>query len=166
MQRIRKSGMTALAPLALGIVLLAGCETTGSSQRINLINYAPVIDVKGQGYDVATYYNDLEECRVLGMRVQATYDEQRRREQQEQAQAALVGAVIGAAVGHGVAQHNDNHAGRGATTGALAGAAIGAGTSPVDYDHTLAKFGPTAVVDRCMSDRGYRILSAEGLGGG
>ena len=165
MQRSNRSKFAVLAPLAAGLVLLAGCQSTGP-QRINIVQYAPVIDVKGQGYDVATYYNDLEECRYLGMRVQATYEEQRSREQQAQAQAAVIGALVGAAAGHGLAQHNDNHAGRGATAGALAGAAIGASTSPVDYGHTMAKFGPTAVVDRCMSDRGYKILSAEGYGGG
>ena len=165
MNRRGKSRASALGALAAGITLLAACQTTGT-ERINLVNYAPVIDVKGQGYDVATYYNDLEECRVLGMRVQMTYEEQRRREQEAQTQAAIVGAIVGAAVGHGLAQHNDGHAGRGATAGALAGGAIGAGTSPVDYSHTMAKFGPTAVVDRCMNDRGYKILSAEGYGGG
>ena len=165
MKRLKRYRILGLAPLAAGLVMLAGCGTTGS-QRINIVNYAPVIDVKGQGYDLATYYNDLDECRVLGMKVQMAYEEQRQREQDAQAQAAIVGALVGAAVGHGLAQHNDNHAGRGATTGAVAGAAIGASTSPVDYSHTMAKFGPTAVVDRCMSDRGYRILSAEGYGGG
>ena len=164
MKRLKRYRMSGLAPLAAGLVLLAGCGT--GAERINIVHYAPVIDVKGQGYDLATYHNDLDECRVLGMKVQMAYEDQRRREQEAQAQAAIVGALVGAAVGHGLAQHNDNHAGRGATVGALAGAAVGSDTSPVDYSHTMAKFGPTAVVDRCMSDRGYRILSAEGYGGG
>ena len=154
-----------LAPLAAGVVSLASQAASGSDS-ISILHYTPVIDVKGQGYDVATYYNDLEECRVLGMRVQMTYQEQRRQEQEAQAQSAIVGALLGAAVGHGIAQHNDNHAGRGATAGAFAGAALGADSSPVDYSRTMAKFGPTAIVDRCMTDRGYKILSLEGFGGG
>lgn len=35
-------------------------------------HYAPVIDVKGQGYDNATYLLDLYECRELGVKIQAT----------------------------------------------------------------------------------------------
>ena len=158
--------LSSLAPLAAGFVLMAGCAADGPSERLNISNYAPVIDVKGQGYDTATYYNDLEECRQLGMRVQATYAEQRKREREAQAQSALVGALLGAAAGHGLAQNNDVHAGRGATAGALVGASIGADSSQVDYGRTLAKFGPTAVVDKCMTDRGYKILSLEGFGGG
>ena len=165
MTRLKKYRKSALAPLAAGIVMLAGFGASGT-ESINLVHYAPVIDVKGQGYDVATYYNDLEECRVLGMRVQMNYQHQRQQEQSARTQATIVGALLGAAVGHGIAQHNDNHAGRGATAGALAGAAYGSSGSPVDYSRTMAKFGPTAVVDRCMTDRGYKILSLEGYGGG
>ena len=165
MKRRNLNRISALASLAAGLVFLAGCQATGS-QRYNLAQYAPVIDVKGHGYDVATYYNDLEECRVLGMRVQMNYEEQRRKEQAARNQAAVVGAVAGAVVGHVVGDHNDYHVGRSTTAGAATGALIGAESSPVDLDRTMAKFGPTAIVDRCMSDRGYTILSAEGFGGG
>ena len=35
-----------------------------------------------------------------------------------------------------------------------------------DYDRLFVKFGPTAVVDKCLANRGYAILSREGYGGG
>jgi hypothetical protein len=40
-----------------------------------------VIDVKGQGYDNATYLLDLYEYRELGVKIQATYEAQRKKEQ-------------------------------------------------------------------------------------
>lgn len=157
----------AIASLMAGAALLAGCQT---GEKINIATYAPVIDVKGQGYDQATYHNDLQECRDLGLRVQATYEEQRKKEQSDRNQRAFLGAALGAAAGHALGQHNEWHPGRtattGAVTGAVTGAAVGGATAGVDYGRTLTKFGPTAIVDRCMTDRGYKILSAEGFGGG
>lgn len=147
-------------------ILLAGCAT--ESRRIELSTYAPVIDVKGQGYDVMTYHVDLDECRMLGMRVQATYNAQREKEIKDAQTNAFLGALAGAVIGSAVGSNNDYHSGRTATAGAIYGAAIGGAESAdkIDYSHTIAKFGPTAVVDRCMRDRGYKILSAEGFGGG
>ena len=160
--RVRAS---AIASVMAGVMLLAGCGSA-TTESINLAGYAPVIDVKGQGYDQATYLVDLQECRDLGMRVQATYAEQRKREQEDQRTRAFAGALIGAVAGHAIGDHNDYHTGRLTTAGALTGASIGASTGAVDYTRTLAKFGPTAIVDRCMTDRGYKVLSAEGFGGG
>ena len=46
---------------------IVGCAQ--DSARIDLKTYAPVIDVKGHGYDQADYARDLDECRTLGVRV-------------------------------------------------------------------------------------------------
>ena len=64
----------------LSIMLLSGRQTV-ESQRIEIASYAPVIDVKGQGYDNATYLLDLYEYRELGVKIQATYEAQRKKEQ-------------------------------------------------------------------------------------
>ena len=63
--------------IAISLLVVAGCAT--ESETINLTLYAPVIDIKGQGYDASIYYQDLDECRMLGMRVQATYKAQRKK---------------------------------------------------------------------------------------
>ncbi|MDB2391377.1 YMGG-like glycine zipper-containing protein [Alphaproteobacteria bacterium] len=148
------------------LLTMAGCASESAS--IDISSYAPVIDVKGQGYDVPTYYQDLDECRMLGMRVQATYEAQRKKEIEDAQKSALIGALAGAVIGQVVGDTNEYHTGRSATAGAIYGGAVGGamGADRIDYSHTIAKFGPTGVVDRCMNDRGYRILSAEGFGGG
>ena len=145
---------------------IVGCAQ--DSARIDLKTYAPVIDVKGHGYDQADYARDLDECRTLGVRVQAQYEAQQRKEREDAMTAAFVGALAGAVVGHAVGDSNDYHTGRSATAGALYGGAIGGavGADNLDYTRDITKFGPTVIVDRCMTDRGYRILSVEGLGGG
>ena len=66
--------------ILLSIMLLSGRQTV-ESQRIEVASYAPVIDVKGQGYDNATYLLDLHECRELGVKIQATYKAQCKKEQ-------------------------------------------------------------------------------------
>ncbi len=145
-------------------MLIGGCSAI-ESPRMNLNTYAPVIDVAGNNYDPGTYNNDLAACRQLGITVQARYDEQRQSEQKQAAQTALLGAAAGAVLGSVLGSGRNNTA---VTTGALYGGALGAavGVEGIDYSRTLAKFGPTGIVDRCMTDRGYKILSAEGYGGG
>ena len=154
------------AVMTAALVSIAACGT--QSRRIDLNSYAPVIDVKGQGHDLAAYQQDLQDCRMLGMVAQAKYDAQREQELEEAKEAAIIGTLAGAILGHAVGSHNDYHTGRLATAGAAYGAAIGAGVGAenVDYNRTLVKFGPTGLVDRCLRDCGYRILSAGGYGGG
>jgi surface antigen len=152
--------------VAAAAIAISGCAT--QSATIDLATYAPVIDVKGQGYDMAVYNNDLDECRMLGLRVQSAYKEQQKREREDAQKSAIFGALAGAFVGSAIGDNNNYHSGRSATAGAVYGGAIGAavGANNMDYGHTITKFGPTAIVDRCMVDRGYKILSAEGYGGG
>lgn len=158
-------------PLCMAVVLTALSALVGCAQdsaRMDLTTYAPVIDVKGQGYDMADYKQDLDECRILGVRVQAAYEAQQKKEREDAAKSAFVGALAGAVIGHAVGDSNDYHTGRSATAGALYGGAIGGavGAENLDYTRDITKFGPTSIVDRCMTDRGYKILSAEGFGGG
>lgn len=149
----------------MAVVMLTGCQTTNT---IDLASYAPVIDLKGQGQDEAIYWQDLHECRELGQKVQKTYQEQRKKEQEQALATAFIGALAGAAIGDTVGRRNNVHTGNTATAVALTGLTVGAqlGADQVDYSRLLAKFGPTAVVDRCLAGRGYKILSNEGLGGG
>ena len=154
------------AVLLTGMLAFVACAQ--DSARIDLTTYAPVIDVGGQGYDIADYNKDLDECRALGVRVQAAYEAQQKKEREDAQKAAFVGALAGGVIGHSVGRNNDYHTGRSATAGALYGGAIGGavGAENLDYTRDITKFGPTSIVDRCMTDRGYKILSVEGFGGG
>ena len=156
---------SAIAGVFLALTI-TGCAQ--DSARIDLTTYAPVIDVKGQGYDQSDFARDLDECRALGVRVQAQYEAQQKKERDDAMASALVGALAGAVVGHAVGSNNDYHTGRSATTGALYGSAIGGAVAAenLDYTRDITKFGPTIIVDRCMTDRGYKILSVQGFGGG
>lgn len=152
----------------LGLVaagMLGGCQTTN---KIDLATYAPVIDLKAQNKEKQIYLADLKDCRVIGNKVQKTYEEQRKKEQERAMAAAIFGAFAGAALADTTARQNNYHTGNAVASGALTGLAIGAavGANQVDYSRIMAKFGPTAVVDRCMVGRGYKILSPEGFGGG
>ena len=156
---------SAIAGVFLALTI-TGCAQ--DSARIDLTTYAPVIDVKGQGYDQSDFARDLDECRALGVRVQAQYEAQQKKERDDAMASAFVGALAGAVVGHAVGSNNDYHTGHSSTTGALYGSAIGGavGADNLDYTRDITKFGPTIIVDRCMTDRGYKILSVQGFGGG
>ena len=156
---------SAIAGVFLALTI-TGCAQ--DSARIDLTTYAPVIDVKGQGYDQSDFARDLDECRALGVRVQAQYEAQQKKERDDAMASAFVGALAGAVVGHAVGRNNDYHTERSATTGALYGSAIGGAVAAdnLDYTRDITKFGPTIIVDRCMTDRGYKILSVQGFGGG
>lgn len=151
----------------VALSLMTACQTV-ESQRIDLTTYAPVIDYQGQGKSQVQYLNDLQDCRSIGLRVQAQYEEQRKKEQEQAVTSAIIGGLIGAAIGHSVGQQNDYHSGRAATAGAAYGAAIGgsSGVDAIDYSRVIAKFGGSAVIDKCMIGRGYQVISIEGYGGG
>ena len=153
--------------LVLCAGLLTACQTI-ESQRINLATYSPAVDIEGEGISEAQYADDLASCRRIGQSVQAKYEEQRKKEQDQALKSAVIGALAGAALGTAIGQNNNVHSGHALTTGAIYGAALGgaSGVDAIDYSRVIAKFGPTEVVDRCMARRGYYILSNEGLGGG
>lgn len=111
--------------------LLAGCATAPGGA-----NYAPMVDT---GHRIGVYEQDLAECQSYAQRVAGA------------GEGAAAGAVGGAIVmgllsavlgggGHG------RWAAAGAISGGLSGAAAG-------------EANQRAVVVRCMSGRGYQVLS-------
>ena len=142
------------------ITLLCGCG--GTANRVNLATYSPVIDI--YQYDTAQINNDMSQCRQLALTAQSNYEKQQAEEQAEILTSAVVGALVGAAVGNALDGNDDS----GTTVGAIYGAGIGASSAAEanDYNRLITKFGPTAIVDKCMANRGYRILSTTGYGGG
>ncbi|MCG8622093.1 MAG: glycine zipper 2TM domain-containing protein [Proteobacteria bacterium] len=153
---------TTIKTFLSGAVFLAMAGCTSGTDTINIATYAPVIDL--YQYDSERYTIDLAQCRELGARAQAAYEEQRAREQDAALASAVVGALIGAAIGNRLDDYDDS----GTTVGAIYGGIVGAeiGAEGVDYERAFVKFGPTGIVDQCLTDRGYRILSVEGFGGG
>ena len=75
----------------------------------------------------------------------------------------VVGSEVGAAVGNVLDDNNDSTTSVGAVYGKGLGAASAAEAN--DYNRVITKFGPTAIVDKCMENRGYKILSQAGHGG-
>ena len=137
-----------------------GCGST--AQRLDLGTYSPVIDI--YQYDTDKYNTDMAQCRQLAITAQARYDKQQAEEQADIIASALVGAVVGAAVGNALDDNNDSAT----TVGAVYGASVGAASAAEanDYDRLMTKFGPSAIIDKCMANRGYKILSRTGFGGG
>ena len=124
--------------LIFAIPLLAACAQP-------LTDYRPVVDPAQT--DAAKYEADRTACLAIAESVQKEY----RRRATEQAFAnALAGALLGAAVGASV---DGVSAGDGAVYGSIAGPAAGS-----DYGN-LVRQGPRRVVDRCMNNRGHRILA-------
>lgn len=140
--------------------LLISCG--GDAQRLDLRTYSPVIDI--YQYDTTQFNTDITQCRQLAITAQEKYDLKRAEERAEIFASAVVGAVVGAAVGNALDNNNDSAT----TVGAVYGAGLGAASTAEanDYNRVIIKFGPTAIVDKCMENRGYQILSQSGYGGG
>jgi len=139
---------------------LAGCG--GADNRLDLNTYSPVIDY--YQYDTAQFNTDITQCRQLAITAQQAYDKQQAEEQADIVASAVVGALVGAAVGNALDGNDDS----GTTIGAIYGAGIGASSAAEanDYNRLITKFGPSAIIDNCMANRGYQILSRTGYGGG
>ena len=139
---------------------LAGCG--GADNRLDLNTYSPVIDY--YQYDAAQFNTDIVQCRQLAITAQQAYDKQQAEEQADIVASAVVGALVGAAVGNALDGNDDS----GTTIGAIYGAGIGASSAAEanDYNRLITKFGPSAIIDNCMANRGYQILSRTGYGGG
>ena len=131
-------------------VVLAGCGVEP------LVEYTPIVDPYRT--DMNAFNKDLVECRSVALSVEADY--QKRQQEQALSNAlagALAGAITGAVVGAGSDYQGDL-----AAYGAAAGASAGLASN--DYTHDLVKFGPRRVVDRCMAERGHKILNDVGRG--
>ena len=142
------------------IAALFGCS--GTANQLDLRTYSPVIDI--YQYDTTQFNNDISQCRQIAITAQSNYQARQSDEQAEILASAVVGALVGAAVGNALDGNNDS----GTTVGAIYGAGIGASSAAEanDYNRIITKFGPSAIVDKCMSNRGYQILSSSGYGGG
>ena len=121
-----------------------------------LVEYTPIVDPYRT--NMQKFNKDLVECRSLALSVEADY--QKRQKDQALSNAltgALAGAITGAVVGSG-----SGYQGELTAYGAAVGASTGLASN--DYTYDLVKFGPRRVVDRCMADRGHRLLNDIGKG--
>jgi len=125
------SNSTKAVAAALAAALLAGCATAPGGA-----NYAPMVDT---GHRIGVYEQDLAECQQYAQRAAGAGD------------GAVAGAVGGAIVmGVLSAILGGGGNGRWAAAGAVAGGLQGAGAGEANQ---------RAVVVRCMSGRGYQVLS-------
>ena len=134
--RARTATPLALAGLVTLPLALAAC-----GYQPSLGDYRPVVD--SYNTDMAAYEADRGQCVAVAMQAQAEYERQQRLKRESNMTIGLiVGAIAGAAVG--------------GTLGALEG-----GLAETDYDPVTS---PRKIVDRCMKNRGYEILSDLGKG--
>ena len=125
------SNSTKAVAAALAAALLAGCATAPGGA-----NYAPIVET---GHRIGVYEQDLAECQQYAQRAAGAGD------------GAVAGAVGGAIVmGVLSAILGGGGHGRWAAAGAVAGGLQGAGAGEANQ---------RAVVVRCMSGRGYQVLS-------
>ena len=122
----------------------------------NIAEYEPVVDPYNT--DMSSFKSDLVQCRGIASEVKVKYDKQASKQALGNMVAgAVTGAVVAAAVGS-----NTNYQGDLAAYGAASGMAAGSAASNQYY--ALARFGPNRIIDRCMTNRGYKILNDLGAG--
>ena len=138
-------GISAIA-VTLGV---AGC-----GYQPSLSDYRPVVD--SFTTDMAAYETDRGQCVSVALQAQAEYERQQKAQRESNMTIGLiVGAIAGAAIGSA-----SGDAGDGAIVGGTMGALEG-GLAETDYDPVTS---PRKIVDRCMKNRGYDILSDLGKG--
>ena len=131
----------AATPLALAGLVTLPLALAPCGYQPSLGDYRPVVD--SYNTDMAAYEADRGQCVAVAMQAQAEYERQQRLKRESNMTIGLiVGAIAGAAVG--------------VTLGALEG-----GPGETDYDPVTS---PRKIVDRCMKNRGYDILSDMGKG--
>ena len=141
----RIPGISAIA-VTLGV---AGC-----GYQPSLSDYRPVVD--SFTTDMAAYETDRGQCVSVALQAQAEYERQQKAQRESNMTIGLiVGAIAGAAIGSA-----SGDAGDGAIVGGTMGALEG-GLTETDYDPITS---PRKIVDRCMKNRGYDILSDLGKG--
>ena len=135
--------------LLLTTALLAGCGYQPSLQT-----YRPVVD--SYQTDMSAYEADRAECVTVALQAQAEYDRQQKAQRESNMTIGMVvGALSGAVIGS-----LSGDAGEGAVVGGTLGALEG-GLAETDYDPVTS---PRKIVDRCMKNRGYEVLSDLGKG--
>ena len=123
-------------PLALAGLITLSLALAACGCQPSLGDCRPVVD--SYNTDMAAYEADRGQCVAVAMQAQAEYERQQRLKRESNMTIGLiVGAIAGAAVG--------------VTLGALEG-----GPGETDYDPVTS---PRKIVDRCMKNRGYEILS-------
>jgi len=106
--------------------------------------------------DRPAYEADRGQCVSVALQAQAEYERQQKAQRESNmAIGLIVGAIAGAAIGPA-----SGDAGDGASVGGTMGALEG-GLTETDYDPITS---PRKIVDRCMKNRGYDILSDLGKG--
>ncbi|MEC8553117.1 MAG: hypothetical protein VXY93_21665, partial [Pseudomonadota bacterium] len=127
----------AATPLALAGLVTLPLALAACGYQPSLGDYRPVVD--SYNTDMAAYEADRGQCVAVAMQAQAEYERQQRLKRESNMTIGLiVGAIANAAVG--------------GTFGAL---------EETDYDPVTS---PLKIVDRCMKNRGYKILSDLGKG--
>ena len=145
----RLPGTATRLALATAAVTLAAC-----GYQPSLSDYRPVVD--SHTTDMSAYEADRGQCVGIALQAQAEYARQQKAQRDSNLTIGLiVGAVAGAAVGSVTGD-----AGDGAVVGGTLGALEG-GLAETDYDPVTS---PRKIVDRCMKNRGYDILSDLGKG--
>jgi len=133
-------------------ILVIATTLVGCAELEPLTEYRPVVDTKRT--NMVRFEKDLNECRDVALRVEADY---KKRQGEQLAQNLITGILIGVIAGAAIGDNSQSIA---------AGAAIGgvAGAAANDYTYDLVKYGPRRVVDRCMADRGHKVLNDIGKG--
>ena len=103
----------------------------------SLSDYRPVVD--SHTTDMSAYEADRGQCVGIALQAQAEYARQQKARRDSN---LTIGLIVGAVAG--------------GTLGALEG-----GLAETDYDPVTS---PRKIVDRCMKNRGYEILSDLGKG--
>lgn len=144
--RLMNTRARAATPLALAGLVTLPLALAACGYQPSLGDYRPVVD--SYNTDMAAYEADRGQCVAVAMQAQAEYERQQRLKRESNMTIGLiVGAIAGAAVGS-----VSGDAGDGALEGGLA---------ETDYDPVTS---PRKIVDRCMKNRGYEILSDLGKG--
>ena len=114
----------------------------------SVLDYTPVAETYNT--NITAFNKDLEQCRKIASKVEADYKKNREEMAiQKILVGGLLGTVTGAIISSGTAQI--------ASLGGLMGAGSGVVITEYNY-YQLAEFGPRRVVDRCMTERGHKVL--------
>ena len=137
-----------------GLAAAASLSLAACGYQPSLSDYRPVVD--SYTTDMAAYEADRGQCVSVALQAQAEYERWQRAQRESNLTIGLiVGAIAGAAVGSATGD-----AGDGAIVGGTLGALEG-GLAETDYDPVTS---PRKIVDRCMKNRGYKVLSDLGKG--
>ena len=131
-------------------ILLTASALLFSACVAPLEEYRPVTDPAAK--NAGRYEKDLAACYQVAKSAEAAYQ---KRQQEEMGANLMAGLLVGAVAGAAIGDSSDW-----AAYGAASGAA--AGMSATDTE--LAVGGPRRIIDRCMTERGHKVLSDLGKG--